>query len=455
MRTNKPADPAHLKALLPYATPIEALWIKEAIKAGGNLAHAAKALALPSGQGRAALHCCRARAAKRGFAPEYGWNPPEPRQEPAGALPEGFELGALTDQIGADGQRQRAWNKVRRERAPAAPPPEGFLPRKITIATSGGQEAMRWASYAPDEERRIAATLAAWERHAALYAGLAGTSTPPDPATLDEDLIAVLPIGDPHIGLLAWAPESGAHQDLAIVCRELLACVTQVIHDLPACPEIIIGNLGDALHAQDGSNKTPGHGNPLDVDGRYAKVLDAAHVVFRGIVDAALRKYGRVRFRNLPGNHDPRVAVELMMWLRAVYERDPRVDIPDAYAAHQYDRHGKVLIGWHHGDRNKKGELPAIMAHDHDGAGTGWWGETHEHVWHVGHEHHTTVLETPACLVHVHNTIVGRDAYHAGRYRAKRMIEGYAYHREHGLHSSHTVALTRVLAALRGAGGIQ
>jgi hypothetical protein len=343
-----------------------------------------------------------------------------------------------------------SWEKSRQERLAPVALPEGFLPRKISLATAGGKEIIRWASYAPDEARRIAATLAAWERHAALYAGLGGTAPAPSRDGLDADLVAVLPIGDPHIGLLAWAPETGANQDTAIVCRELLGCVRQAIHDLPACPHIIIGNLGDALHAQDDGNKTPGHGNALDVDGRYPKVLDAAHVVFRGIVDAALAKFPKVTFRNLPGNHDPRVAVEFMMWLRAWYRNEPRLEVPDAFAAHQYDRFGSTLIGWHHGDRTRKGELPAIMASDHDGGGTGWWGETTEHVWHVGHEHHTTQLETPSCLVHVHNTIVGKDAYHAGRYRAKRMIEGYAYHQRWGLYSSHTVSLARVLAALEG-----
>lgn len=363
-------------------------------------------------------------------------------------LPEGFELEKLTDNLGPNGERLQVWNKARQERGPIKPVPEGFLPRIITQATAGDREVMQWTRYAPGEEDRINAVLEAWKRHADLYKGLAGKATAPDPSSLDEELVAVLPIGDPHIGLLAWAPETGAHQDTGIVCRELLCCVRQLIHDMPACPHLIIGNLGDAMHAQDNSNRTPGHGNQLDVDGRYPKVLDALHVVFRGIIEAARAKFNKVTFRNLPGNHDPRVACELMFWLRAVFENEPRVEIADAYAAHQYDRFGNNLIGWHHGDRNKKGELPAIMASDHDGAGTGWWGETTEHVWHVGHEHHTTVLESPSCLVHIHNTLVGKDAYHAGRYRAKRMLEAYTYHVRWGLHTSNTVALARVHEAL-------
>lgn len=448
----KKLNHAELRALEPYASTDGQRAAIKALLKHDNYRAAARDLGRDQANVHRDVKAVRANAARRGWAPGHGWNPPAERTAPAGTAPEGFEIGAVTDNVGPDGQRIQAWNKLRQERLPSAPLPPEFMPRAISINEANGREVQRWTRFLPDEAQHIAATLAAWQRHADLYKGLAGKLTAPDETSLDPDLVGVLPIGDPHIGLLSWAPETGDHQDTGIVCRELLCCVRQVIADMPACPHIIIGNLGDALHAQDDNNRTPGHGNVLDVDGRFAKVLDAAHVVFRGIVDAARAKFGRVTFRNLPGNHDPRVAVELMMWLRAVYENEPRVEIADAFAAHQYDRFGTNLLGWHHGDRTKKAELPAIMASDHDGGGTGWWGETTEHVWHVGHEHHTTQLETPSCLVHVHNTLVGRDAYHAGRYRAKRMLEAYTYHKRWGLHTSNTVSLARVRAVLAKGG---
>lgn len=446
--STKPLPKEVITGLIEYATDVELKCLRALLREG-SYRKAARAAGVSPGAFNSAIRTVKQRAARRGFAPAHGWNPPTPRTRPAGEVPEGFELAARSDLRDAEsGELKLSWEKSRQERPEPAPLPEGFVPRKISRAIANGREVIRWESSSIEEERRAAEILAAWERHAQVYAGLAGMLEPPPAESLDPDLVAVLPIGDPHVGLLAWAPETGDHQDTGIVCRELLCCVRELIADMPACPEIIIGNLGDALHAQDATNRTPGHGNILDVDGRYPKVLDALHTVFRGIIEAARAKFGRVRFRNLPGNHDPRAAAELMFWLRAVFERDPRVDIADAYAAHQYDRFGTNLIGWHHGDRNKKGELPAVMAADHDGSGTGWWGETTEHVWHVGHEHHTTAIETPACLVHVHNTLVGRDAYHAGRYRAKRMLEAYTYHRRWGLHTTNTVSLARVRAVL-------
>jgi hypothetical protein len=139
-----------------------------------------------------------------------------------------------------------------------------------------------------------------------------------------------------------------------------------------------------------------------------------------------------------------------MMWLRAVYENDPRVTIEDAYAAHQYDRFGKVLIGWHHGDRTPMSELPAIMATDRAQD----WGEAEERIWHCGHVHHKNKdKEHPGCVVETHRTMAGRDAWHAGRYRAGRSLSAITYHKEFGEVSRQTVNLARVRARLATEGG--
>jgi len=383
------------------------------------------------------------------YKPMLPRGPMSPPEDPY-VIADGQELSGLSTLVGPTGETRLAWHKTRAAGADPLPLPEGFssVPTRVSRMSRGdGQQIVEWASYAPDEEERIRAITEAWKRHASLYAGLAGKSPVPE-CVFDADQINVIPIGDPHIGMLAWAPETGDHFDTKIACRELRCCIQELLASMPKCERAIITNLGDAMHAQDDSNKTPGHGHMLDVDGRFARSLDALHILLRSIVDEALKTHEHVTFRNLPGNHDPRVAVELMMWLRAVYENEPRVDIADAYAAHQYDLFGTNLLGWHHGDRTRKGELPAIMASDHDGGGTGWWGTTTEHVWHVGHEHHTTVLETPSCFTWVHNTMAARDAYHAGRYRAKRMLRGFTYHKEYGESGIKTVSLARVRAAL-------
>jgi hypothetical protein len=385
------------------------------------------------------------------IAQMYGATRPRAPRAPRGpsakpAIPEGHELAGVSTLTGPDGELKATWDKTRihgADEAPNPPVPEGHLiKRTSTMLRGDGTTAVQWISAAADEVAREAAMREAWARHAALYAGLADVATPPK--ICDGDILTLYPLGDPHIGMLSWAPETGDHFDTTIACRELLACVKILVGSAEPSERAIVCNLGDFMHAQDDANLTPGHSNKLDVDGRYSKVLDAGHALLRGIVDAALTKHRHVTVRNLPGNHDPRVAAELAMWLRAVYERETRVTIEDPYAAHQYDRHGAVLIGWHHGDRTKPAELPAIMAVDRAKD----WGECTERVWHTGHIHHLSRKESPGCVVESHRTMAGPDAWHAGRYRAARSLCAIGYHSKFGEVSRATVNLARVRAAI-------
>lgn len=363
-------------------------------------------------------------------------------------IPEGHELGGLSSLVvNPDGSK--AWHKTRVAGADAPPvpiPESHHIKRTATFRRGDGTTSGQWVTTDEDAVKREALMREAWARHASLYAGLSAPVLAP--AVTDADLITLYPLGDPHIGMLAWAPETGDHFDTRIACRELLACVRLLVASAPPAERAIVCNLGDFLHAQDDSQKTPGHGHKLDVDDRYAKVLDAGHALLRGIVDAALERHAQVTVRNLPGNHDPRVAAELAMWLRAVYENNPRVTVADPYRAHQYDEFGVNLFGWHHGDRTPGVELPALMAEDMREA----WGRCTNCVWHCGHVHHLTRKESPGCVVESHRTMAARDGYHAGRYRAGRSLSAITYHRQFAEHARSTVNLARVRAALSAQG---
>ena len=392
-----------------------------------------------SGAATLASACCL-------LSPVRARAPRGPSVKPA--IPEGHELAGVSTLTDADGSLKAEWNKTRiagADEAPNDPIPEGHhVVSTSTLLRGDGTTSVQWVTAKADEVRREALIKAAWERHAAVYAGLADVSAAPAHEG-DDDLIALYPLGDPHIGMLAWAPESGENFDLKIATRELLACVRLMVQSAPAAKRAIVCNLGDFMHAQSDEQRTPGHGHKLDVDGRYSKVLDAGHALLRGIVDAALEKHEHVTVRNLPGNHDPQIAAELAMWLRAVYERDPRVTVADAYASYQFDRFGVCLFGWAHGDGAKAEALPLLMANAERDA----WGATTEHVWHTGHVHHLSRKEYTGCVVETHRTMAGKDFWHSSKgYSAKRSLQMIAYHREYGEVSRNTVGLDRVRAAL-------
>ena len=121
-------------------------------------------------------------------------------------------------------------------------------------------------------------------------------------ATTDQ--FTVIPIGDPHIGLMTWSKEVGEDWDIKIADRVYRKVFKRLLSNLPDTEECILVNTGDFFHADNIQGETSRNKHKLDLDGRHGKWLDAGFVVIRMFIDACLRKYKKVEFINVPGNHD-------------------------------------------------------------------------------------------------------------------------------------------------------
>lgn len=362
-------------------------------------------------------------------------------------IPQGHELAGVSRLTDAAGATSAEWSKTRVAGAedPPVPVPESFLLDRASIMRRGdGTTVVEWSSYRKAEAERWEATKAAIVAHVAEY--VRASALPDEPyETMSKDLLVVYPLGDPHIGMLAWANEVGEHFDLRIAERELGECMRQLVWRSPASEEAIVCNLGDFWHAQDDNQRTPKSGHKLDVDGRSGKVGHVGLNLFRTLVDAALTKHARVRVRSIPGNHDPQACFWLPEFLRAAYSNDSRVTIEDAFNPYQYDTFGSVLLGWAHGDGAKLTALGEIMATDVPEL----WGQADYRYWNTGHVHHWAQLELRGCVVDTHRTLAGRDAWtHHSGYRSGRALKAITYHKKYGLDSIAVVGVERVRAAL-------
>ena len=97
--------------------------------------------------------------------------------------------------------------------------------------------------------------------------------TIPAPTDCVDELLAVYPLGDPHVGLLAWAPETGADFDLSAVERLMVGAMQDLVHRGPRARRGIVVNLGDFFHFDNASARTTKGEHTLDVDSRAPKVL--------------------------------------------------------------------------------------------------------------------------------------------------------------------------------------
>jgi hypothetical protein len=249
------------------------------------------------------------------------------------------------------------------------------------------------------------------------------------PTFTTSDLLACYPIGDHHHGMYSDADETGADYDCKISKSVLEGAFDYLISIVPPAHTALLINLGDFFHANDSTNETPGHGNRLDVDTRYGKVMHSGAMALIHCILKLLTKHQKVIVWMMPGNHDPDASFSLAMAISFYFHNEPRVVVDMGTALYKYHRFGKNLIASHHGHGAKGQDLPLIMAADRRED----WGATEHRVWHCGHIHHKTVKEHPGCTVETHRTLAASDAWHSGKgYRSKRDLNAIVYHSEHG-----------------------
>lgn len=270
-----------------------------------------------------------------------------------------------------------------------------------------------------------------------------------EPGPLEDDLLAVYPLGDPHVGLLAWAPETGADFDLKIAERDLTGAMRDLVYRGPRARQALIGNLGDFFHADNAAGHTTKGDHSLDLDGRTPRVLEVGFRIMVTLIETALEHHEQVKVINLIGNHDGHSALMLAIGLRGHFEREPRVEIPTTRSHRIYHEFGANLLGLTHGDRAKGGDLEAIMAAEQAQA----WGRTRHRRWLCGHVHHSSVKEYRGCTVETFRTLAARDSWHAAQgYCSGRDMHRITVHREDGEVSREVVNVAALLRR-RGAAG--
>lgn len=311
----------------------------------------------------------------------------------------------------------------------------GYLMGKVTVQRGPGGVERTWERMSP-EAADAEANLRAFVAGLFEGSGPLAPITPP-PARVMADLLAVYAFGDPHFGMKATASGGGESFDLAECDRITRAGIDRLVSVTPPTGTALLLNVGDNTHSNDGSHKTPGHGNSMDMDGHHNDaVLVSAHA-WAYAVRRMLEKHERVVVWLIPGNHDPDAAFAIALALSMFFHNEPRVEVELSRSAYRYMRFGKVLIGGHHGHGAKPADLPLLMAVDRPQD----WGETAWRYCFIGHIHHDTVKEIQTVRVESLRTLAGKDDWHLRQgYRALRDTRSIIYAAEGGEIERHTAS---------------
>jgi hypothetical protein len=306
--------------------------------------------------------------------------------------------------------------------------PDGFkvTGRSTLIDMGTGEAKLEWVKTTADKERQEQLLRESFEAFAKSLPKVKPFKAPDKVA---DDLMAVYPVGDHHLGMLSWAEETGADYDLQIGETLLAQATDHLINSVPSCSHAALVFLGDFLHYDSFESVTPKNRNQLDSDTRFPKMVRAGIRSMRRMIEAAAKKHRHVSVIIEIGNHDLASSIFLMECMANIYEMDERITVDTSPRHYHYLRFGKNLIGTHHGHGTKMEQLPLIMASDRPDD----WGQTEFRYWHTGHVHHDSVKDIQGCLVESHRILAPADAWAVNSgYRSRRDMKAIVLHRDYG-----------------------
>lgn len=224
------------------------------------------------------------------------------------------------------------------------------------------------------------------------------------------DLLNVFVLTDYHLGMLAWGEETGSEDwDLKIAEQMLVSWFALAIEKAPKTDTAIFAQMGDFGHWDGLDAVTPAHGNLLDADTRFQKLVRATIRVTRRIIEILLHKHKHLHIKWMEANHDPASGAWMREWLAAVYENDPRVTVDTSADAYYCFEWGDTSLFFHHGHkRNVKNVDDVFVAKFRE-----VFGRTAYSYAHLGHLHSNELVETPLMQVERHRTLAAPDAYAA------------------------------------------
>ena len=252
----------------------------------------------------------------------------------------------------------------------------------------------------------------------------------------DSELLTTYPLPDLHIGMRAWAEETGIDWDLDIAKKVILEKFAALVSQSRPSKRALIVNLGDYFHANDGTNETPRSKHKLDVDGRGSKVALVGVEIMRSMIEMVASKHETIEFRSVKGNHDDDSSIILPVAFWLAFGDSPRIEINTTPKQLSYFSHGKVLLGFFHGHTMKAERAAMAMACEVPEL----WGKAEFYHMMHGHFHTASLKEVGKVLVEGLQTVIPRDAYAAASgYTSGRSLTAITYHAERGEIGRHKV----------------
>lgn len=303
---------------------------------------------------------------------------------------------------------------------------------RVIPREDGGRESVYWR--AEDVEDRVESLVDA------IREGLSTLPPPPviAPPAAPDNLMAVFPLADLHVGLLTCVDEVGEDWDTKTARQVFSDTFGKLIAVTPSAGTALIAQLGDLMHVDDYTNQTPTGRHIVDADTRYYLIVRRTVALMKMAIEILRQKYPRVVYTSVPGNHDKSSAPGITIGLEQAYSDTLGVEIVPNFSAHHMMEWGKNMLLMTHGDKAPPDRLVHFAAAQ-------WpetWGRTKHRMALSGHIHHQTRKEVGGMTVESFGTIIPRDSYAYGHaFSAQRQLVSITLDLEAGEISRSRVAL--------------
>jgi hypothetical protein len=320
--------------------------------------------------------------------------------------------------------------------------PDNFSVSGTSTLYKDGAPLMQWVKSKNDTVAMFEEALEHFKE--GLIEDVHGKAEPIEKPTEDKDpnLLASYLIGDHHLGMVAWTPETGDdNYDIDISTKLLFNAVDTLTSMSSHAHTGILLNLGDMMHANNLKNQTGSQTHTLDVDGRMGKAIRAVGQMYKRLITRMLEAHNEVWVINIRGNHDPDASLWLNEMVKMYYENEPRVKVFDNYNKFLHFQWGYNLVALHHGDKINVQRLyekiTSSLAKE--------WGESKYRFAWTGHIHHKQAHEIGGLHHESWNVLPPSDSYHSEHlYGASRSMTTVLLHKEFGEHSRFKVGIDQL-----------
>jgi hypothetical protein len=200
-----------------------------------------------------------------------------------------------------------------------------------------------------------------------------------------EGMMLELSLPDIHFGKCSFSEEAGDSYNLVIAIARFKSAINDILSqvDFNKVSTVLLPVGNDLLNFDNLSLTTTG-GTPQSSDGGFYRMYRAAFDCLVWAIEQILLR-ASVYLVSVPGNHDSQTAWTLCQALDAWFHKAPNYQSNTSPEPRKYVQHGKVLLGFTHGDKENMASLPFIMATEESARDA--WHQTYFREWHLGHLH--------------------------------------------------------------------